>query len=36
MSFNINSALIFIDSFQFLISLLAGFIKNFGKYDLRI
>ena len=36
MSFNINSTLIFIDSFQFLSSLLASFIKNFGKYDLRI
>ena len=32
-SFNINSKLIFIDSFQFLSSSLDGLVKNLGKAD---
>ena len=36
MSFNINNKLMFIDSFQFLSSLLDGLVKNLGKNDLSI
>ena len=35
-SFNINNKLMFIDSFQFLSSLLDGLVKNLGKNDLSI
>ena len=36
MSFNISNKLMFIDSFQFLSSLLDGLVKNLGKNDLSI
>ena len=36
MSFNINNKLMFIDSFQFLSSLLDGLVKNLGKNYLSI
>ena len=36
MNFNINNKLMFIDSFQFLSSLLDGLVKNLGKNDLSI
>ena len=35
MSFNINKKLIFIDSFQFLSSLLDNLVKNFVKNDFK-
>ena len=35
MSFNINNKLIFIDSFQFLSSLLDSLVKHLGKDDFK-
>ena len=35
MSFNINNKLIFVDSFQFLNSLLDSLVKNLGKDDFK-